>query len=76
MGQWFEADMGPEARELLDQTIGNLPYDGKCSICGRSSFMKGEDITPEMMFDCLSEELEITAAISEESVSDGLLLMN
>lgn len=75
LGQWFEGDMGGEIKHLVDLSFGNLPYDGKCNICGRNSFMKIENITPEMMFDCMSEELEFAGA-EEESLMEDMLFMN
>ncbi len=80
LGNWFEEDIGPEVMNMANNLFGDLSYNGKCVICGShidsDENFSLENIYPSMMFDCISERLEIEDYREKMLDHESILVLN
>ena len=74
MGNWLDVETSEEFIEMANNSFSYMNHSGKCIICGRESIVMPEGFTSKMLFDCISEELEIHDAVDDIWESKGMLL--
>lgn len=57
MANWLESEPTPELARYVSSCFNHLLHEGRCVICG-AMVHTCHDFAGNIMFDCLSEELE------------------